>query len=160
MFLIATKNKKMKKIILVLSIFVTLVSCTDDVTFNNPSFQGMKNGENWKATDARVILNTDGSITVEAYTQFEVVTFEVSSASIGTKTFGVNSSNIAAYDVTIDGVTDSYETGTNIGTGELKITESPTVTGKLSGTFKFRAVNDDGVEAGFTNGVIYSIPVK
>ncbi len=47
-----------------------------------------------------------------------------------------------------------------VGSGELKITESPTATGKLSGTFKFRAVNADGTESGFTNGVIYNIPVK
>jgi hypothetical protein len=62
--------------------------------------------------------------------------------------------------VTIDGVTDSFETGVDVGSGELKITESPTVTGKLSGTFKFRAVNANGTEAGYTNGVIYSVPVK
>ena len=150
----------MKKIILVLAILFSLVSCTDDVTFNDPSFQGMKDGETWRATDARVILNANGSMTVEAYSQFEIVTFEVSSANIGTRTFGVNTSNVASYDVTIDGVTKSYETGVNIGSGELKITESPTTTGKLSATFKFRAVNADGTEAGFTNGVIYSVPIK
>ncbi|WP_339887490.1 DUF6252 family protein [uncultured Flavobacterium sp.] len=150
----------MKKIILVLTILVTFASCTDDVAFNDPSFQGIKNGENWRANDARVILNPDGSMTVEAYSQFEIVTFEVSSANVGVRTFGVNTANVATYDITIDGVTDSYETGVNVGSGELKITESPTVTGKLSGTFKFRAVNANGIEAGYTNGVIYSVPVK
>lgn len=150
----------MKKIILVLTILFTFVSCTNDVTFNNPSFQGMKNGETWRATDARVILNSNGTMTVEAYSQFEIVTFEVSSANIGTRTFGVNTANVATYDVTIDGVTDSYQTGINVGSGELNITESPSVAGKLSATFKFRGVNADGTEAGFTNGVIYSIPVK
>jgi hypothetical protein len=150
----------MKKIILVLAILFSFVSCTDDVSFNDPSFQGIKNGENWRATDARVILNTDGSMTVEAYSQFEIVTFEVSSANVGTRTFGLNTANVASYDVTIDGVTDSFETGVDVGSGELKITESPTVTGKLSGTFKFRAVNANGTEAGYTNGVIYSVPVK
>lgn len=150
----------MKKLILIVTILVSFISCTDDVTFNNPSFQGFKEGEAWRANDARVILNSDGSMTVEAYSQFEIVTFEVSSANIGVRTFGVNAANVASYDVTIDGVTKSYETGVNVGSGELEITESPTVTGKLSGTFKFRAVNADGTEAGFTNGVIYSIPVK
>ncbi|WP_339838405.1 DUF6252 family protein [uncultured Flavobacterium sp.] len=150
----------MKKIILVLAILISFVSCTDDVSFNDPSFQGIKNGENWRANDARVILNPDGSMTVEAYSQFEIVTFEVSSANVGTRTFGLNTANVATYDVTIDGVTDSYETGVDVGSGELKITESPAVTGKLSGTFKFRAVNANGIEAGYTNGVIYSVPVK
>ena len=150
----------MKKLILIVTILVSFISCTDEVTFNNPSFQGFKEGEAWRANDARVILNPDGSMTVEAYSQFEIVTFEVSSANVGTRIFGVNTANVASYDVTIDGVTKSYETGVNIGSGELEITESPTVTGKLSGTFKFRAVNADGTEAGFTNGVIYSIPVK
>jgi hypothetical protein len=63
----------MKKIILVLAILFSFVSCTDDVSFNDPSFQGIKNGENWRATDARVILNTDGSMTVEAYSQCCIV---------------------------------------------------------------------------------------
>jgi hypothetical protein len=150
----------MKKLILIVTILVSFISCTDDVTFNNPSFQGFKEGEFWRANDARVILNSDGSMTVEAYSQFEVVTFDVSSPNIGTRVFGVNAANVATYDITIDGATKSYETGVNIGSGELEITESPAVTGKLSGTFKFRAVNADGTEAGFTNGVIYSIPVK
>ncbi|WP_338377038.1 DUF6252 family protein [uncultured Flavobacterium sp.] len=150
----------MKKLILVLTILVSFVSCTDDVTFNDPSFQGMKDGETWRANDARVILNPDGSMIVEAYSQFEIVTFEVSSSNVGIRTFGVNTSNVATYEVTIDGVTDTYETGVGIGSGELEITESPAVSGKLSGTFKFRAVNANGIEAGITNGVIYSIPVK
>lgn len=150
----------MRKVILVLLIIVSFVSCTDDVSFNDPSFQGIKNGENWRATGARVILNSGGTITVEAYSQFEKVTFEISSGAIGTRTFGVNTSNTASYESTIDGVTDAYETGVDIGNGELKITESPLVTGKLSGTFKFRALNEDGEEVGFTNGIIYSIPVQ
>lgn len=150
----------MKKILLVLTILVSFVSCTDDVTFNDPSFQGVKEGETWRANDARVILNPDGSMIVEAYSQFEVVTFEVSSANVGTRTFGVNTSNVASYEVTIDGVTDTYETGVGIGSGKLKITESPSVSGKLSGEFTFRAVNANGIEAGFTHGVIYGIPVK
>jgi hypothetical protein len=150
----------MRKVILVLLIIVSFVSCTDDVTFNDPSFQGIRNGENWRANDARVILNSDGTMTVEAFSQYEKVTFNVSSAAIGTRTFGLNSSNVASYESTIDGVTASYATGVNVGNGELKITESPNVTGKLSGKFKFRAVNANGDEVGYTDGVIYSIPVK
>lgn len=150
----------MRKVILVLLIIFSFVSCTDDVTFNDPSFQGIRNGENWRANDARVILNSNGTMTVEAYSQFEIVTFEVSSAAVGTRTFGLNASNVASYESTIDGITDTYETGVNIGNGELKITESPSVSGKLSGTFKFRAVNQNGDEVGYTDGVIYSIPVK
>ena len=53
----------------------SFVSCTDDVVFNDPSFQGIKDGENWRATDARVILNDNGTMTVEAYSQFEIVKF-------------------------------------------------------------------------------------
>ena len=150
----------MKKIILDLTILVTFASCTDDVAFNDPSFQGIKNGENWRANDARVILNANGTMTIEAYSQFEVVKFVVSSPTKGIRKFGVNASNVASYVATYDGITDSYTTGVDVGSGELKITESPTATGKLSGTFKFRAVNADGTESGFTNGVIYNIPVK
>jgi hypothetical protein len=150
----------MKKVILVLIIMFSFVSCTNDVVFNDPSFQGIKNGENWRATDARVILNADGTMTVEAYSQFEIVKFTVSSANVGTRTFGVNASNVATYDITLDGIKDSYTTGVDLGSGDLKITESPVETGKLSATFRFRAVNVDGKESGFTNGVIYNVPVK
>lgn len=150
----------MRKVILALLIMFSFVSCTDDVTFNDPSFQGIKDGENWRANDARVILNANGTMTIEAYSQFEVVKFVVSSPNIGIRTFGVNASNVASYDATFDGITTTYTTGVDIGSGELNITESPAVTGKLSGTFKFRAVNVDGTESGFTNGIIYSIPVK
>ena len=127
----------MRKVILVLLIMFSFVSCTDDVTFNDPSFQGIKDGENWRANDARVILNANGTMTIEAYSQFEVVKFVVSSPSKGTRTFGVNASNVASYVATYDGITDSYTTGVDVGSGELKITESPTATGKLSGTSQF-----------------------
>lgn len=150
----------MRKVILVLLIMFSFVSCTDDVTFNDPSFQGIKDGENWRANDARVILNANGTMTIEAYSQFEVVKFVVSSPSKGIRKFGVNTSNVASYVATYDGITESYTTGVDVGSGELKITQSPTDTGKLSGTFKFRAVNANGTESGFTNGVIYNIPVK
>ena len=150
----------MRKVILVLLIMFSFVSCTDDVTFNDPSFQGIKDGENWRANDARVILNANGTMTIEAYSQFEVVKFVVSSPSKGIRKFGVNTSNVASYVATYDGITESYTTGVDVGSGELKITQSPTDTGKLSGTFKFRAVNENGTESGFTNRVIYNVPVK
>ena len=150
----------MKKNILIFLATITLFSCTDDVSFNNPSFQGVKDGEIWRATDARVIANANGTFIIEAYTQFEVVKLEISSGAVGTRVFGINNANKASYQSTLNGTTTSFSTGVGIGSGELKITESPSVTGKLSGTFKFGAVGADGKESGFRNGVIYSIPIK
>jgi hypothetical protein len=150
----------MKKIILVLSLLLSIVSCTNDVSFNDPSFQGVKSGETWRANDARVILNADGTMTVEAYSQFEIVTLNVASSGLGLKTFGVNGSNTATYKVTLNGVTDTYTTGIGSGSGQINITQNPTATGKLKATFNFRAVNAAGVEEGFTGGVVFNVPVK
>lgn len=150
----------MKKILIVLSVLFALNSCTNDVEFNNPSFQGLKDNLTWRAIDTKVNLNADGSMTVEAYTEYEVVTFKVSSAAVGTRTFGINNSNKATYSINIDNVEDFYSTGVNLGSGELNITESPAVSGKLSGTFKFRALNDDGEDVAITFGKIYSVPVQ
>ncbi|HBK84099.1 MAG TPA: hypothetical protein DDZ41_11000 [Flavobacterium sp.] len=150
----------MKKIVYLLIVSITLYSCTDDVSFNSPSFQGVKDGQVWRASDARVIVNKNGAYTIEAYTQFEVVKFEISSGAVGTRIFGVSNANKVSYQTTIDGTTQSFSTGIGAGSGELKITESPAVSGKLSGTFKFIVVNSNGDKSGFTNGVIYSIPIK
>ena len=125
----------MRKVILVLLIMFSFVSCTDDVTFNDPSFQGIKDGENWRANDARVILNANGTMTIEAYSQFEVVKFVVSSPSKGTRTFGVNASNVASYVATYDGITDSYTTGVDVGSGELKINSTKYPCARLSRSF-------------------------
>ncbi len=150
----------MKKILIILSVVFTLNSCTNDVEFNDASFQGLKDNLTWRAIDTRVSLNADGSMTVEAFTEFEVVTFRVSSAAVGTRTFGINNNNRASYAINIDNVENFYTTGTNLGSGELKITESPLVTGKLSGTFKFRALDENGEDVSITFGKIYSIPIQ
>ncbi|WP_338410148.1 DUF6252 family protein [uncultured Flavobacterium sp.] len=150
----------MIKLITAALILFTFFSCTDDAAFNDPSFQGIKDGETWRANDAKVTINTDGSMIVEATTNYEVVKFEILSSDIGTHTFGIDASNLASYKITLNGSTESYTTGVNFGGGALQITESPSETGKLSGKFTLRGVNLEGMEAVFTYGVIYNIPVQ
>lgn len=57
----------MKKHFLYLILFFTLIACTTDVEFNNPTFEGQKDNVFWRAVDAKAILAANGSLTIEAY---------------------------------------------------------------------------------------------
>lgn len=66
----------MKKLFLCLILFTTLISCTNEVKFNNPSFEGQKDNVTWRALDSKATL-INGTITIEGYTRNEKVTLTI-----------------------------------------------------------------------------------
>jgi hypothetical protein len=88
----------MKRVISLLIILVGLTSCNDDVKFNNPSVQGLKDNVLWRANDSRATIGANGSLTIEGYTEDEVVTLKTSSFVAGTYVLGtINQTNTASY---------------------------------------------------------------
>ncbi|OYX82292.1 MAG: hypothetical protein B7Y83_15230 [Flavobacteriales bacterium 32-34-25] len=156
----------MKKHFLFLMVLFSLFSCEEDVRFNNPSFQGMKDNFFWRAIQSTATINSVGSLTIEAYTATEIVTLKTNSAAAGTYVIGTSPTRTATY-VYTDPLTQesiTFSSGFNIGNGEIVITEYNQVEKTISGTFKFNIVNTfDNPLAGptlnFQNGFFYKIPV-
>ncbi|HLA54736.1 MAG TPA: DUF6252 family protein [Flavobacterium sp.] len=154
----------MKKIASLLLILIALGSCTQDITKNSPSFQGLKDDVFWRAKDSYATVDTNGYITITGVTQYETVTLKTGNANPGTYIMGVNTIGMASYVLSIGGEDLIYETGAGFGDGQIEITEYDTAKHTVSGTFRFNAVNvDDNPSGGeilnFHEGNFYKVPV-
>ena len=154
----------MKKIASFLLIIILLISCTQEITRNNPSLQGLKDGILWRARDAQAVLNSSGGITITGLTQYETLTLTTNSFQPQTYVLGTSSSRRATYEIINAGVTLNYATGANVGDGQIVITEYDDTNNTISGTFRFNAHNlgnnpDEPQIINYQSGVFYKIPV-
>jgi hypothetical protein len=131
----------MKKQFLYLFLFITFISCSTDVKFNNPAFEGQKDNVFWRAVDAKASIGSGGSLTIQAYTRNEVLTLKTTSANPGTYFLGTSDANTASYVLTDEAGTITFSTGMGIGEGEIVITEYDAINNTITGTFKFNAEN-------------------
>lgn len=87
----------MKKKLLYLIVFFSIISCQEDIKFNNPAFEGRKDNVFWRAVDVKATL-VNGSLTIDAYTQNEKLTLITNSINPGTYILGTtNQANFASY---------------------------------------------------------------
>lgn len=101
----------MKRFLSLFVISIVLTSCQEDVKFNNPGFQGLKDDVFWRANDARAYVSETGQLRIEALTEYETVTLNTSSANVGTYTLGTtNLNNSAAYSSNFNDVILEYAT--------------------------------------------------
>jgi len=150
----------MKKFVLLLVLAISFSSCEDEVSFSNPSVQGEKDNVLWRAADFNATA-TATSLTIYAYTPYEVLTLTTSSTAPGTYTLGENDTNTATYYVEIDGTRSTYSTGTDLGDGEIIIDDVQQL-GTISGKFKFNAPPETdplGLAVNYQYGVFYRVPL-
>jgi len=156
----------MKKHFLFLIVLFSLFSCQEDVKFNNPSFQGMKDNVFWRAIQITARVNSSGSLVIEAYSATEIITLKTNSAAAGTYFIGTTPTSTATYVVTdpLTKESTTFSSGFGVGNGQIVITEYNQVEKTVSGTFKFNLENtfDDPLAEStlnFQNGFFYKIPV-
>ena len=155
----------MKKIMLSLSVIFLLVSCQEDIKFNNPALQGVKDNVFWRSTQSKATLSGDGSLLIKGYTSTETVSLKTASTKVQTYILGTGVTNKASYEHKEGTTTTTFSTAGGIGNGEIVITEYDVVTKTVSGTFKFNAENSDknsaaGTNLNFQQGVFYKVPVS
>ena len=155
----------MKKQLLYIFLFFAFISCTDEVKFNNPSFEGQKDNVFWRAIDYKAFLATDGSLSIEGYTRNEKLTLKTTSTAAQTYPLGTSTSKTATYVLTNTTGTITFATGFGIGEGQIVIEEYDAVNKTVSGTFKFNAENIynnplAGPVLNFQYGHFYKIPVS
>ncbi len=156
----------MKKYLLFVFVIFSLVSCQEDVSFNNPSLQGVKDNVFWRAVQSKAAVASDGSVLIEAYTRNETLSLKVTSTSAQTYFLGTSNANKVTYvqsDAT--GSLITFSTGFGIGDGEIVITNYDAVNKTITGTFKFNAENTynnplAGAVVNFQQGVFYKVPVS
>ncbi|SFC63584.1 DUF6252 family protein [Flavobacterium phragmitis] len=153
--------KKYFYFLLILSVFT---SCEEDVKFNNPAFQTLKDNVFWRARSYKAYFGENENIIVEGSLGYEQIKFQLSEPAEKTYTLGVNDDIKAIFKNTYKGQEAEFDTGTGKGNGEIVVTEYNTIDNTISGTFKFTAVNaNSDVEKQtmhFSEGVFYKIPVE
>jgi hypothetical protein len=154
----------MKKQLLFIFLLFAFISCTDDVKFNSPTFEGRKDNVFWRAVDSKAILASNGSLSIEAFTRNEKVTLKTTSTLPQTYILGTGTAIIATYVLTEASGTVTFSTGTGIGDGEIVIEEYDAVNKTVTGTFKFNAENIlnnplAGPILNFQYGTFYKVPV-
>jgi len=150
-----------KYIYLLISVFV-LASCTEDVKFNTPAFQGLKDNVFWRSQNYTAYTTMDGDLFIEGGLGAEKVSLKLPSTAPQTYILGVNEVATASYSNIFPSETPQFTTGTNLGNGQVVITNFDFENKTISGTFKFTAVNSEGdnekPEIQFTEGVFYKVP--
>lgn len=156
----------MKKWFSLIMVLFLLSSCEEDVKFNNPAFQTLKDNVFWRAQSYTAYTNSTGNLVIEGYLGFEKVILETASMSQQTFVLGQDDVSKASYSNTLSTeMEELFTTGTNIGSGQIIITDYDTENKTISGTFKFSAINSDKTNTektkiNFSEGVFYKIPVS
>lgn len=103
--------EKMKNFLSLFIVAVAFSSCQEDVKFNNPGFQGLKDDVFWRANDARAYVSTTGKLSIEALTEYETITLNTASSNVGTYVLGTtNVNNSATYSSNFDDIALEYAT--------------------------------------------------
>jgi hypothetical protein len=101
----------MKRFLSLFIIAIAFSACQEDVKFNNPGFQGLKDDVFWRANDARAYVDATGKLSIEALTEYETVTLNTSSTNVGTYVLGTtNINNSATYSSNFDDIALEYAT--------------------------------------------------
>ena len=143
--------EKMKRFLSLFIIAVAFSSCQEDVKFNNPGFQGLKDDVFWRANDARAYVETSGKLRIEAYTQYEIITLNTTSANVGTYVLGTtNVNNSATYTSNFNDIPLEYATIAVPGpTGSISLVNGGT--GYSSGT---SVATTGGAGSGLTVNIV------
>ncbi|KOS07478.1 hypothetical protein AM493_16565 [Flavobacterium akiainvivens] len=153
----------MKKFLYLLVLLAGLTSCEEDIQFNTPAVQALKNNELWRATQFSAVKGSDNSLTLNATNGFETLVLKTANTAPGTYALGVNETDKASYVLVIESETETYQTGAGVGQGTITISDNPEETnvdaGFITGTFRFAAVGDNSEQVYFQEGVFYKVPI-
>ena len=159
----------MKKVAVLLLFVSTLISCSQDITFNNvAAFQGVKDNEGWKAEDAAASRSLNALLTIKAVTFNETMTltmpvpgaFIVQENVNGHMTYTLGSSE--ARKATYTRISEDGDVFYQTGDGQIIVTDYDGAT--ISGKFHFNAINTNSLSTAphtvsVQSGVFYKVPV-
>ena len=156
----------MRKLILLIAVVFTTVSCEEDVRFNNPSFQALKNDVFWRAIDSRATIASNGSLLIEAYTTNEILSIKTTGSDQDFEyLLGGAVSQNGVYSLKKNAQVTIYRTDGTTANGRITVTEHDEVNKTISGTFKFNIKNLDESDLinpiiSFREGIFYKVPVN
>lgn len=154
----------MSRFFSIIALFFILLSCEDQVKFNNPAVQGLKDNVVWRATLFTAVQAADGSLTIEAYQRNEILTLRTSTTLVKNYPLGITLANKATLVEKVGDVKTVFSTGINSGDGQIVITEIDAVNHTITGEFKINALNvsadpSTNPNVNFQKGIFYKVPL-
>ncbi len=152
----------MVKLCLSLFILMMFFSC-DDVQFNNPALQGIKDGtELWRATYSAADIDA-GGLVVQGGSNNEILSLVTTRDNVGTYLLGGNYQSEARFEDSEGNIFSTLNppdpsVSVYPADGEIVIVDFENSTNTVSGTFKFNAYTADGLQTvNFIEGEFYQI---
>ena len=155
----------MRKLIVCITVIFASVSCEEDVRFNDPSFQALKNDVFWRAIDSRATLFPDGSLLIEAFTSNEVLSIRTVGIAQTTYLLEGDVTQNVVYSLKKNAEAIIYRTDGTTANGSITINKYDEANKTISGTFTFniKNVNDSDLIKpilSFREGVFYNVAVS
>ncbi|GHC46503.1 DUF6252 family protein [Ulvibacter litoralis] len=144
------------KHLLLFFLFAIVFSSCENTETNDPALQAQLDGSFFKAIDARVSENEDGTYLIQGVTQRETLTIKVSSIGVRSYGLGGSSANYASFERASG---DTYFTNP-YGSGTVVISNYDETAGNISGTFDFTAVIEGVDTLVAQRGIFFEAPVK
>src|SRR5690606_33443878 len=142
----------MKKYLFVLLTIISFISCEDTET-NQVALQANVDNRLYESNDARAVLNENGTLTIQGFTDNESITLRVSQLDERNFQIGEGLPNSAIYE---DMGGNVYTTNPN-GEGLVTISDLNENNKTFSGTFKFNAFLP-GIDTIYVSkGTLYNI---
>ncbi len=145
----------MQRIIALILISLITLSCSNDIQFNTPLFQGTKNYELWTIDNLQAAFTDNGGVKIIGIKNNESLTLLTESIDVGTYQLGSTNENSATFE---DYNFISYST-TNNGDGEITIQNYDANSMTISGSFSFNSYSSNGELINFIDGIFYNIPI-
>lgn len=134
---------------------LSLFSCNDNLEFNTPALQGLKNYELWSSDRFRAGILPGGGLKIIGINELESLTFTLAGFQEGTYFLGQTFNNSAVFE---NDLFMSFSTSNN-GNGSVEIQNYDENNLTITGTFKFNSYSETGELVNFINGVFYEIPI-
>lgn len=145
----------MKRIFALLFISFIVLSCSNEVRFNTPLFQGAKNYQYWKVDEYLAVFTDSGGLKIVGITNRESITLNLVNVNEGTYGLGPYSQNSAIFE---DKNFVTYSTDNN-GDGFITIEEFNSENLTISGKFQFNSFSEEGELVNFIDGVFFDLPI-
>lgn len=105
----------MKKLFSLLVILFVFSSCSEEVKFNNPGFQALRDDVMWQGIDINAYVSDNGSLRIVALAEDGDLELITSGSAVGTYYLGSTANNKANYNYTLNGANNNFSTENTFG---------------------------------------------
>ncbi|MFT4670185.1 MAG: hypothetical protein ACI9M9_000789 [Flavobacteriaceae bacterium] len=144
----------MKLLLLFISLLLLTSSC-ENTEVVNAVLQAKINNTFYRALDAKIVENEDGTFLIQGVTGHESLSMKVANLELRTYDFGGTSANYASFE-RLNG--DTYFTNPN-GEGRVTISNYNEEAQTASGSFEFLAIIDGVDTIAVQNGIFYQAEI-